>query len=146
MSRHPLSLRLLRFSRSRSGVAAVEFAILCPLYIFLFMGMTAYGIYFGAAHSVQQISADAARASVAGLDLSERKQLAKGFVERNAAGYLFIDPVKLTLDVETQQDATQFNVIVRYDARDLPIWGLFDGLSVPGQTILRRSTIRIGGI
>lgn len=146
MSRHPITRLVLQYARSRSGAAAVEFAILCPLYIFLFMGMTAYGVYFGAAHSVQQISADAARASVAGLDLAERKHLAVGFVERNAAGYLFIDPSKLTVDVDTQQDATQFNVIVRYDARDLPIWGLFDGLSVPGQTILRRSTIRIGGL
>ena len=35
--------------------------MLAPLFILLLLGMVAYGIYFGASHSVQQIAADAAR-------------------------------------------------------------------------------------
>ena len=78
------------FAAGTSGTAAVEFALLLPLYLFLLLGMTAYGIYFGAAHSVQQLSADAARTAIAGLDAQERQRLAHSFIERNADGYLFI--------------------------------------------------------
>lgn len=147
MSRHLPIFRLRRFGSDASGATAVEFAMLCPLYLFLFMGMTAYGIYFGASHSVQQLSADSARAAVAGVTAAERRTLALDFIQRNGGRYVFIDPDRLTVDVaDSTGDANQFNVTVSYDASDLPIWSLFDGLSMPGQTILRRSTVRIGGI
>lgn len=143
-------LRILncrKFSADRSATAAVEFAILSPLYLLLFMGMTAYGIYFGASHSVQQLSADAARAAIAGINAAERQTLATDFIDKNADGYLLIDPDKLTVSVSDNLSVPgQFNVTVSYDASDLPIWGLFDGLAMPSQTIQRRSTIRIGGI
>lgn len=135
------------FARARAGVAAVEFAIVAPLYLFLLVGMVAYGIYFGASHSVQQISADAARASVAGLTAEERRLLASRFIALNAGGYAFIDPAKLTVSVgDSAADTGQFDVVVSYDAAELPIWSLFRGLSMPNQTISRRATIRIGGI
>ena len=134
------------FAVASSGSTAVEFALLAPLYLLLIMGMTAYGIYFGAAHSVQQISADAARAAVAGGSPAERRDLATTFVNRNAAGYLFIDVDNLSVSLDTQPEETQFQVVVSYDASKLPIWGLFEGLSMPNQTIQRRSTIRVGGI
>lgn len=130
----------------RSGTAAVEFALLCPLYLLLIMGMTAYGIYFGASHSVQQISADTARVAIAGVDEAERIALARAYVEDRADGYLFIRPDKLTVVVADRAEGEQFDVTVSYDASDLPIWGLFDGLALPGRTIRRHSTIRIGGI
>jgi Flp pilus assembly protein TadG len=128
------------------ATAAVEFAIMSPLYLLLILGMTCYGIYFGASHSVQQLSADAARASIAGLNEAERQDLATAFLDRNSRGYLFIDPDKLTVDVgDSSDDANQFVVQVSYDASGLPIWGLFDRLNMPGQTIRRMSTIRVGG-
>ncbi len=135
------------FGTDRSATAAVEFAILSPLYIFLVMGMTAYGIYFGASHSVQQLSADAARAAIAGIDASERQTLASDFIQRNANGYLFIDRERLSVAVGDNPSVPgQFNVTISYDASNLPIWSLFDRLAMPHRTILRRSTIRIGGI
>ena len=147
MCRNRRKLRLRQLGSQRSGSTAVEFAMLCPLSLFLIMGMTAYGIYFGAAHSVQQLSADAARVAVAGLDPLERRQLAAGFVERHAGGYLFINASKIAVEVgDNSHDGTQFDVTVTYDASELPIWGLFDRLAMPDTTILRRSTIRIGGI
>jgi Flp pilus assembly protein TadG len=135
------------FATDRSAVAAVEFALLLPLYLFLLLGMTAYGIYFGAAHSVQQLSADAARRAVAGLSPDERQQMARQFIDRNAEGYLFIDPARLTIDVgDSTNDTGQFDVTISYDASDLPIWGLWERLPMPSRIILRRSTIRMGGI
>lgn len=130
-----------------SGTSAVEFALLSPLFILLIMGMMAYGIYFGASHSVQQIAADAARTAIAGIDQAERQTLVTDFVAHNAAGYVFVDPGRLVVETrDNPADGNQFVVSVRYDARDLPIWNLFPHLPMPGMTIARRSTIRIGGI
>jgi Flp pilus assembly protein TadG len=49
--------------------------MLAPLFILLLLGMVAYGIYFGASHSVQQIAADGARTAIAGLNQTERQAL-----------------------------------------------------------------------
>ncbi len=137
----------LRFRRDRSASAAVEFAILSPIFILLLLGMVAYGIYFGASHSVQQLAADAARTAIAGLSAPERQALVSDFIGRNAAGYPFVDPGKLVVEArDSASDGSQFVVSIRYDATNLPIWGLFDGLAMPGTTIERSSTIRRGGL
>lgn len=137
----------LRFWRSAAGTSAVEFALLSPLFILLMTGIAGYGVYFGASHSVQQIAADAARTAIAGLNASERQQLANNFITRNAANYPFVDPRKLTVSThDSAADGSQFVVALSYDARNLPIWNLFDRLPMPNTTITRNSTIRIGGI
>ena len=146
MSTQDRKSSLREFAAARSGSTAVEFALLSPLYLLLLMGMTAYGIYFGAAHSVQQISADAARAALAGVSPAERRDLATTFINRHADGYPFIEASNLSVSLDMQPEATQFQVVISYDASKLPIWGLFGGLSMPSQIIQRRSTIRIGGI
>jgi Flp pilus assembly protein TadG len=129
------------------GTSAVEFAILAPVMLFLLFGMIAYGIYFGASHSIQQIAADAARTAVAGLTPTERSSLATEYVRRNASGYAFIDPSELKLSVgDSSADPDQFNVRITYDAHNLPIWNLLRGMPLPGETISRSSTIRIGGL
>lgn len=131
----------------KSGAAAVEFAIVAPVFILLMMGMIAYGIYFGAAHSVQQLSADAARTAIAGLNAAERETLALRFIDLNAGGYAFIDSDAIEVTVnDNPDDAQQFVVSVSYNAENLPIWGLFTDLPLPGKVISRKSTIRIGGI
>lgn len=136
-----------RFARSVSATSAVEFAMLSPFFLLLLLGMVAYGIYFGASHSIQQIAADAARSAIAGLDENERRTLAAGYISRNAGGYPFIDPDKLSVDaLDSTADGSQFVVTLRYDARGLPIWSLLTGLPLPDMTIARRTTIRIGGI
>lgn len=130
-----------------SGTAAVEFAILAPVYFLMLMGMIAFGIYLGAAHSLQQLAADAARASVAGLDQADRTEIAGRFIERNAGGYAFIRPEKLSVSAGgSTSDSDQFVVSLSFEAADLPIWSLMRGLPLPEATIVRRSTIRIGGI
>lgn len=133
--------------RDRRGASAVEFALVAPLLLLFLLGMVAYGIYFGASHSVQQIAADAARTAIAGLDPTERSTLAAQFISRNAGDYPFVDPRHMVVDTHgSAQDANQFVVAIHYDARTLPIWNLLERLPLPGMTIARQSTIRIGGI
>ena len=136
-----------RFRANASGTSAIEFAMLAPLFILLLLGMVAYGIYFGASHSVQQIAADAARTAIAGLNATERKTLVTNFINNDVNGYPFVDVTKLTVDAkDSVADGSQFVVSVSYDARNLPIWNLFPNLPMPGMTIHRQSTIRVGGI
>jgi len=136
-----------RLVHDRHGTSAVEFAILSPLFVLMLTGMTAYGIYLGASHAVQQLTADAARTAVGGLDAAERAALATGYISRNASGYAFIDPAQISVSAApSPADPAQFVVSVRYDARHLPIWSLLPDLPMPTVVIERRSTIRAGGI
>ncbi|KFL24877.1 MAG: pilus assembly protein [Devosia nanyangense] len=138
---------MARWRADVEGVAAVEFAILTPVFLLMLMGMLAYGIYFGAAHSVQQIAADAARTSIAGLNAGERNSLVKAFIDNNARDYVFIDGRKVSYWIgDKPSDASQYMVTVRYDASDLPIWNLGIPLPSPGKVIGFTSVIRKGGI
>ncbi|MET0170558.1 MAG: TadE/TadG family type IV pilus assembly protein [Aliihoeflea sp.] len=137
----------MRAVNCNKGSTAIEFAILSPVYLLFLLGMIAYGIYLGASHSVQQLASEAARLSVGGLTEVERRTMALDYITNHSQGYAFVDPAKLQVEVaDSAADGTRFVVDLRYDARHLPIWGLFDGLVMPSTTIERRSTVRVGGL
>jgi Flp pilus assembly protein TadG len=142
----PQDRRSSRFWFSVSGTAAIEFAIVAPLLFAVVLGILSYGLYIGAVHSTAQLAADAARASVAGLNDSEREMIARRQVTVNAASYVVLDPAKLSVSAGTNAlDATEFQVTVRYDARSLPIFGFGTLLPVPSQFITRSATVKQGG-
>ena len=131
--------------RDMRATAAIEFAILTPVFLLMLTGMMAYAIYFGAANSIQQLTADAARTAIAGLNQAERNTLVDAFLTNNAGEYLLIDQAKVTIG-DKPGDPTQYLVTVRYDASDLPIWNLYLPLPLPSPVITYTSTIRRGGI
>jgi Flp pilus assembly protein TadG len=134
----------LRDSRASS---AIEFAILAPVFLLMLMGMMAYGIYFGAANSVQQLTADAARTAIAGLDQAERNKLVGAFLSTNAGDYLLIDQARISFSIgDKPDDPSQYRVTVHYDASELPIWNLYLPLPLPSTLITYTSVIRRGGI
>lgn len=136
-----------KFITNSSAASAIEFAIVSPVLLYLLFGFIAYGIYFGALHSVQQLAADAARVSVAGLSDEERKKLVDDYIAKNSGDYVLINSEHLTHSAApSSADSGQFRVSVSYDATQLPIWNLYSGLPLPGKTIARTSTIRLGGI
>lgn len=138
---------LAEWGRDSSGTSAVEFAILMPVFLLLLTGMLAYGIYFSAAHSLQQLAADAARTAIAGLDEAERNELVGDFLAANADSYALIDPARLTATIgDKPGDPEHYRVVLTYDASDLPIWNLYPPLPLPSQQIAFSSTIRRGGI
>ena len=49
------------------ATSAVEFAFIAPVFLTLIFGLVAFGSYLGIVHGVQQLTAEAARASIAGL-------------------------------------------------------------------------------
>lgn len=135
------------WASDRRATSAVEFALISPLFILLLVGMLAYGIYFGASHSVQQIAADAARAAVAGLDTDERQAIVDRYIDAYGSGYPLVDAEKLTIvAADDPAGDGEFTVALSYDAGDLPIWNLLPDLPLPGRTIVKRAVVRIGGI
>lgn len=134
-------------SGSESGASAVEFALIAPVFLLLVFGALAYGLYFGAAHAVQQLAADAARAAVAGVSAPERRSLAEGYIAKNGGAYLLLDPARLTVAAQPSgADPDQFVVALAYDAGALPIWNLNPPLPLPSPIIRFASTIRNGGV
>ncbi len=140
------ALNRSRVWRADGAASAVEFAIVSPVLILILMGMLVYGVYFGVAHSVQQLAADAARASVAGIDDEERTQLAVSHAASAAGSYLLLAADRLAVIAgPSPGDADLFVVSVSYDASDLPIFGLADLVPVPSSTISHSAAIRRGG-
>jgi Flp pilus assembly protein TadG len=150
LQRHPtwhrLWRKLPRWLRDRSGAAAIEFAIVGPLFFFVLLGVLIFAIYFGTVHSVQQIAAEAARATVQGLSEAERTELAKSQVANIIGSYPLIDPNYLSVSAATSpNDANLFNVSISYDASRSIVFA-FEGLiPMPPKTIARSAVVRRGG-
>ncbi|SFB39151.1 Flp pilus assembly protein TadG [Rhizobium sp. NFR07] len=135
-----------RYTSNNSGAAAVEFALIAPLFFLTLLSLVAYGIYFSAAHSVQQLAADAARTAVAGLNETERETLVADFVNRSTMNHALIDKTRLSLQVQADpSNPNQFTVSLSYDASNLPIFNLFT-YAMPEKQIRRFATVRVGGI
>jgi Flp pilus assembly protein TadG len=135
-----------RYKTNTSGAAAVEFALIAPLFVLTLLSLVAYGIYFSAAHSVQQLAADAARTAIAGLNETERETLVADFVSRSTMNHALIDKSRLSLQVQADpSNPNQFTVQLSYDASNLPIFNLFT-YAMPEKQIRRFATVRVGGI
>lgn len=139
-------MRIRRYMTNISGAAAVEFAIVSPLFFLALLSMIAYGIYLSAAHSVQQLAADAARTAVAGMSDTERKSLVTDFISRSMVDSTLLDKSKLTATAQADpNNPNQFTVALTYDASNLPIFNLFT-YAMPSSQIKRFATVRVGGI
>ncbi len=127
----------------RSGAAAVEFAIVGPMLILVLMGVFTYGGYFFTAHTIQQLTNDAARAAIAGLDDDERRTLAQQSLRASIAaqGALRGD----LADVTVTRSGQMLTVAVTYDAGDDLYWAFQSLVPAPASRISRRASIQLGG-
>ncbi len=132
-------------ARCRSGSTAVEFAIVAPVFLLLLCGLVVYGLYFSTLHAVQQLAAEAARASVAGLSETERRSIATRYVQDNAPGYALIAPAKVTVNAATTADSDVFEVAVTYDSSDEPFRAFGGLVPMPEPRIVRAARVRRGG-
>lgn len=132
--------------RRTDGASAVEFALVFPLFLIVVFGIVCFGSYLAVAHGVQQIAAEAARASVAGLSDGERRMLAQDNIARNAGSYPFLAPERLKLaTAATVSDGNTFEVRIEYDASDMFIFSLPAFVPSPSPTIVRSAAIQRGG-
>ena len=129
-----------RIARDQTGASAIEFAICAPLFFCLLVGILSYGVYFGAVHSVSQLAADAARASISGLTDEERQVIALNHIKKNAESYPLVSPGKLIVTTGAViSPAAGYRVSVAYDASGLPMWFAF--IPSPDPNIVRAAVI-----
>lgn len=135
-----------RFRAAQSGAVAVEFAIIAPVFLMIIFGIIMYGSYLAVVNGVQQLAAEAARSSVAGLSESERSSLANAYVTGNVAAYPLITPGRVTVNAATSaSDANVFVVTVNYDASKMFIYSLPSFVPAPPANIVRSAAIPRGG-
>lgn len=133
-------------SRPDAGLAAVEFALIAPLFLMLVFGIIGYGIYFGAWIAVRHAVSEGARAAVAGLSDAERESLAKATVRAVFAGYTPVyqyDERKLTTKSKLDDCPNCFRVTYTYDLSGLSM--LSELLPMMPTTITASSTVPNGG-
>jgi Flp pilus assembly protein TadG len=134
------------FTGCARGASAVEFAILAPLFFAILFGIVIFGSYLAVVHGVQQLAAEAARRSVAGLTDTERGSLASDYVSANAQSYPLIDGAHLTVTAAASAtDSKVFVVTVNYDASHMFIYALPAFVPMPASTIVRSAAIPFGG-
>lgn len=128
---------------TRAGVAAVEFALVAPIFIGLLLAIIVYGGWLWLAQSVQSLASESARAALGGLDEAEQRRLAEGFVTDQAGHVLGLDPRLATVTVT--RDSQSLRVSIAYEVRDHPLILLAGPLPKPPATIARSAVVRTGG-
>ena len=137
---------LKKFRIGNGGASAVEFAMILPSFLLIVFGIVIFGSYLAVVHGVQQLAAEAARSSVAGLTESERSALANSYITGNVNSYPLIAANHLTVNAATSgSDANVFVVTVNYDASNMFIYSLPSFVPAPPSTIVRSAAIPRGG-
>lgn len=132
--------------RDARGASAVEFAVVMPLLLLFILAILCYGMIIGANHSVAQLAADAARATVAGINDTERAKIARDTVAATSGNYPLLIPGKITVEAGSLASApSEYRVQVTYDASDLPIWAFASLLPLPDKTIRSTAVVKQGG-
>lgn len=135
--------RALHRRDPEAGVAAVEFALVAPFLILIFLAVVVYGGWFWLAHSVQALAAEAARAAVAGLDPAEREALARAEIAAQTSG--LTGGASGRLSVAVSETAERLTVTVHMNLRDHPLTALAGPLPRPPVDLNRSAVVRVGG-
>jgi Flp pilus assembly protein TadG len=136
---------MIGFLRCRRGASAVEFAMVLPIFFTIVFGIIVFGTYLAVVHGVQQLAAEAARSSIAGMSETERGSLATQYVNANAGSYPMIDAKRLTISAGASPANTKvFVVTLSYDASNSFIYSL-PLVPMPPSKIARSVAIPYGG-
>lgn len=136
---------MINFIRCRRGATAVEFAIVLPIFLTIIFGIVVFGSYLAVVHGVQQLAAEAARSSIAGMSESERGSIATSYVSANANTYPLIDASRLSVNAATSAvNANVYVVTVNYDASSMFIYAL-PFVPMPPSVIARSAAVPYGG-
>ncbi|WP_249123064.1 MULTISPECIES: TadE/TadG family type IV pilus assembly protein [unclassified Bradyrhizobium] len=138
--------RFRRFRACTQGVSAVEFALIAPIFLMLVFGIITYGGYLAVMYGVQQLTAAAARSSIAGLSDTERSNLATTYVNSNVNSYPLLAASNVTVNAAASpSNANVFVVTVNYNASGLFIYSLPKFVPTPPTTVVSSAAIPRGG-
>ncbi len=136
---------MIKLLLCRRGASAVEFAMLLPLFLALVFGIVIFGSYLAVVHGLQQLAAEAARSSIAGMSATERSSLATSYVSTNVGTYPLISANSVSVNAATSpSDPNVFVVTVTYNASGMFIYSL-PFVPAPSRTIVRSAAIPFGG-
>ena len=136
---------MIRLLSCRRGVSAVEFAMLLPVFLALVFGIVVFGSYLALVHGLQQLAAEAARSSIAGINSSERSSIATNYVSANIGTYPLISPNNVSVSAAVSgTDPNVFVVTVSYNAAGMFLFSL-PFVPTPPSTIIRSAAIPFGG-
>ncbi len=121
--------------RDRRATSAVEFALIAPFLLLLIAAIMAYGSIFATSLSLQQVAAEAARATIAGLNDSERKTLAQAKLNSIAGGYPLLDPAKVSFQFDQGAGSELSRVTLLYDMTGHPAYAFDKLLPLPASPI-----------
>jgi len=134
-------LQIDRILECKNGATVVEFAFVLPIILAILAGILSYGQWFYFAHAMQQVANDAARASIPGLNTTERASLAQNAVNQGIAGIAGLTASAARLSI--RDDGTQVKVTMTYDASASPM--LRNTLvPLPSSTINRSAVVQLG--
>jgi hypothetical protein len=133
--------RLRSLGKNCEGTAAIEMALVAPVFLLIIFGMIVYGSWFSLAQSVQSLATESARASIGGLDPAERQSLALAYIDAQTSPSGLdrndIDPV---IDVS----ASVTRVSIRLDITGHPVMALCQFIPSPPRVIERSAVIMSG--
>lgn len=132
--------------RDRSGAASLEFALVVPIFLLLLAGIVVYGQYFAIRIAVVHAASEGARASVMGLDETERQTYATTRVDEVMKSYAPLVTVSPgNPNVTTTDTSGVFKVTVAYT---IPTVGFVDLTSLvpsPSGLVSYAATASYGG-
>lgn len=130
-----------RFLRAdATGAVLIETAFVVPILVVLLAGVVSYAMYFMAAHSLQSVANEGARASLAGLNAAEREAIVSRAIDRSMLSATLVDPAKVT--VQTSVQGTFFTVRLSYDASANEVFKA-SLVPLPSNRIVRSATIEL---
>jgi Flp pilus assembly protein TadG len=136
---------MLRFLSCRRGASAVEFAMLLPVFLTMVFGIVVFGSYLAVVHGLQQLAAEAARSSIAGMSATERASLASSYVSANVGTYPLIAASNVSVNAAASaSNPNVFVVTVSYNAAGMFLFSL-PFVPTPPTTIVRSAAIPFGG-
>lgn len=135
------ALRLV--GRDTGGAVLIEAAFALPVLILILLGVLTYGGWFMAAHSLQEVANDAARASLAGLDAMERRQIVDSTVANSVLQTGTLDPALIKVTTGIQDNF--YSVTLSYDVKKAPIFQN-SLVPLPGDTINRAAIVPLNGL
>jgi len=130
--------RLLRLARNQRGGAAIEFALLAPVFIALMMGVVEVGIYMQNYSAVRSLATDASR--FAAVEYQKNNQITESTLETNIRSMAIASPYNLNDDRLTVavnevspspiNGARQFSLTLTYDLPDIVGGTSIDNISI----------------
>jgi Flp pilus assembly protein TadG len=126
---------LRSFLENKRAASAVEFALVAPFMLLLVAAVLAYGSIFATSLSLQQLAAETARATIGGLNDTERKTLAQAYLNANSANYPMLVAQDLSFEFDAATGKTLSSVKLKYDLKDHPAYALSGLIPLPASPL-----------